>query len=328
VARLLPGTIHQYAPVDIRTWVRRFLRHWRPNLAIFVESEIWPVMIDELHDTRIPHLVVNGRMSDRSFRRWRSLGGATKRVFGRIATVIAQSEADAARFTELGAASVEITGNLKFDVPPPAADAAALARLQAAVGSRPFWLAASTHPGEEAIAGEVHRRFRASGADLVTAIAPRHPERGPAVAAELEALGLAPWLKSRGRPLPAQPSVLIFDTLGELGTLYRAAPIAIVGGSLVARGGQNPIEPALLGTAILHGPLTANFADVYASLDAAGGALRIGGADDILRELGRLLSYKAARRRQAEAGSAVVHGLAGALGRTVAAIEPYLAALR
>lgn len=324
VARLLPAVIHQYAPVDVRPWVRRFLRHWHPDLALFVESEIWPVMVDELHEAETPHVIVNGRLSEKSFRRWRSIGGAARRVFGRITRVLAQSDADARRFAALGATAVEVSGNLKFDVPPPASDPKASAALRDAIGDRPIWLAASTHPGEEAIAAEVHKRLRASGTDIVTAIVPRHPERGPEVAAEMGTLGLEPWLKSRGKLMPGNPSILIIDTLGELGTLYSIAPVAFVGGSLVERGGQNPIEPARLRSAILHGPLTANFADVYDALDGAGGATKVIGVDDLAREVRRLVSDADARRLQIEAATRVVDQLSGALDRTIAALALYL----
>ncbi len=327
-ARLLPeGAVHQFAPVDVRPLVQRFLGHWRPGLAVFVESEIWPVITDELALRRTPHVIVNARLSEHSFQRWRGIGRAPRRVFGRVSLALAQTATDAERLRALGIPEVRVLGNLKFDAPPPAATADAIATLRAALGGRPAWLAASTHPGEEDIIAAAHRRLLAARPDLVTIIVPRHPDRGPAIGAMLRGQGLPALLRSQGTALPSGSGILVADTLGELGLFYRAAPVAFIGGSLVPHGGQNPIEPARLRAAILHGPNVANFADIYRALDESGGALQIGGADDLAGAIAMLMDDEPGRRAQLAAAEAALAPFTGALARTMAALRPYLAAM-
>ncbi|MGV8839513.1 MAG: 3-deoxy-D-manno-octulosonic acid transferase [Bauldia sp.] len=318
--------VHQYSPLDVRPWVDRFLRYWRPSVAIFVESEVWPVTTDQLVIRRIPHVIVNARMSEHSFDRWHSLGGASRRVFGRISLALAQTEADATRIATLGARRVEVLGNLKFDAPPPDAPPEALAALRAAIGDRPVWLAASTHPGEEDIAAQAHDRLKGAWPRLLTIVVPRHPERGPALGELLRGGGRAVSLRSRGEPLPAGDGILLADTLGELGLFYRVAAVSFVGGSLVPRGGQNPIEPVRLGSAVVHGPDTPNFAAVYGALDAGGGAVIVRDAGALAAAVGHLLAEPEERRLQGEAAERALRPFSGALDRTLAALAPFLAA--
>ncbi|MCW5716984.1 MAG: 3-deoxy-D-manno-octulosonic acid transferase [Bauldia sp.] len=318
--------VHQYSPLDVRPWVDRFLRYWRPSLAIFVESEVWPVTTDQLVVRRIPHVIVNARMSQHSFERWNSLGGASRRIFGRISLALAQTDADAARMSELGLRRVETLGNLKFDTPPPDAPPEALGALRTALGDRPVWLAASTHPGEEDIAAQAHDRLRATHPRLLTIIVPRHPERGAALAEQLRSGGRLVSVRSRGEPLPGADGILLADTLGELGLFYRLAPVSFVGGSLVPRGGQNPIEPVRLGSAVVHGPDTPNFASVYGALDAGGGAVIVRDAGALAAAVGHLLAEPEERRLQGEAAERALRPFSGALDRTLAVLAPFLAA--
>lgn len=323
--RALPAAaIHQFAPVDVRPWVRRFLKHWRPILAIFVESEVWPVMTDQLARDLTPHVIVNARMSERSFRSWRRIGRAAKRIFGRIALALAQTTADGDRLRALGVARVEMIGNLKFDAPPPDPDAGELDALRRALGHRPVWLAASTHPGEDEQIIEAHLGLAADFPGLVTIIVPRHPERGAAIAAIARSAGLDVTQRSVDHAMPSEGGVLVADTLGELGLFYLLVPVAFIGGSLVPRGGQNPIEAVKLGSAILHGPDVPNFAEVYAALDAAAGAIVVADAAAIAASVRHLLSDEPARLRQCEQALSALQPLSGALARTVEALEPFL----
>jgi 3-deoxy-D-manno-octulosonic-acid transferase len=223
---------------------------------------------------------------------------------------------------------VFMTGNLKFDVPPPPADPMALSALKRAMRDRAIVLAASTHQGEEKIVIEAHRRLRRTMPNLLTIIAPRHPERGRAVMGEAEEAGMLALLRSRARVPDGGIEIYVADTIGELGLFYRLAPIVFVGGSLVKHGGQNPIEPAKLDCAILHGLYVSNFAAVYAELNRARGAATVTDVDSLTASIERLLEDPDLVRQMAAAAQETVRGLGGALDRTFAAIEPYLVQLR
>ncbi len=323
--RLPGGAIHQYVPLDVVPWVSRFLDHWRPRLAVFVESEIWPTCISELSRRGIPQVLVNGRISARSARRWSRFGAVSEVLFGRLTGVAAQSQGDGERFTALGAAAVSVSGNLKFDGAPLPVDGVELARLEAAMGPRPRWLAASTHPGEEAVAADVHARLKAILPDLLTVIAPRHPTRGDELRRDFTARGLSVASRSLGETPTAATDVYLTDTIGEMGLIYRLAPIAYVGGSLVSRGGQNPIEPARLGRAVLHGPETYNFADVYRELDHESAAVLVRDGSDLAREIGSLLAAPEAIAAQVARAEIVVSRSTGALDRTMTALADWSA---
>jgi 3-deoxy-D-manno-octulosonic-acid transferase len=324
--RLPVGALHQYVPVDVGPWVERFLDHWRPDLAVFVESEIWPATIHALDRRGIPRVLVNARVSERSARRWHLLDGLPRALFGGFALVLAQSEADGERFAGLGAPCVRPTGNLKFDRPPLPVDAAELARLSGLLAGRPVWVAASTHDGEEAIAAAVHARLKTRLADLLTVIAPRHPRRGDEIEAALTAAGLRVARRSRAETPEAETDVYLADTIGEMGLVYRLAPIAFVGGSLVPHGGQNPIEPARLGVAVLHGAAVRNFADLYRALDEGGAARRVADADDLAEAVAALLADESTRAAMIDRAHGIVDRSTGALDRTLAALAPWSAA--
>ena len=324
--RLPAGALHQYVPVDVAPWVERFLDHWRPDLAVFVESEIWPATIRALDRRGIPRVLVNARVSERSARRWHRLDGLPHALFGGFALALAQSDADAERLAGLGVSRVLATGNLKFDRPPLPVDEAELARLGTTLGARPVWVAASTHDGEEAIAATVHARLRSRLAGLLTVIAPRHPRRGDEIAATLAAAGLRVARRSRAETPVGATDVYLADTIGEMGLVYRLAPIAFVGGSLVPHGGQNPIEPARLGVAVLHGAAVRNFADLFRDLDESGGARRVADAEELAATVAALLADEPARTALVERAHAVVARSTGALDRTLAALAPWLAA--
>jgi 3-deoxy-D-manno-octulosonic-acid transferase len=326
--RFPPEVIHQYVPYDSPRYVTRFLDHWRPSLALFIESDLWPNLILSSAARRVPMVLINGRMSQRSFPRWRRAHGAISALLGAFEICLAQSDADAERFSELGARNVITTGNLKLDVPAPPADPMKLDRLMAVTRGRPVVVAASTHPGEEEILIEAHRTLAGFFPPLLTVIVPRHPERGPAVWRMIAAAGLKAALRSRDELPTATTDIYVADTLGELGVFYRLAGAVFMGGSLVPHGGQNPIEAIKLGASIAHGPHVFNFSDVYDALDRAGGARRADGQEALVKQLGQLLADPAARDALSDAASRVVDELGGALERTLAALEPYLLQLR
>jgi 3-deoxy-D-manno-octulosonic-acid transferase len=276
----------------------------------------------------VPMMLINGRLSENSFRRWRYLPVTIGDLLRRLDLCLARTPADAQRFGDLGAPRVVTTGDLKLDGPAPPADRVKLAALQSAVAGRPIIAAASTHAGEETAMIDAHRRLRTNFLSLLTLIAPRHPERGVGVGDIARAAGLRVRLRSRGELPDATTDVYVADTFGELGLIYRLAPIVFVGGSLVKHGGQNPIEPAKLGAAILHGPHVWNFAEIYAALDQAHGAEPVADASKLTASFGTLLTQAEARSRIADAARTTVEALGGGLERTLKSLDPYLMQLR
>jgi 3-deoxy-D-manno-octulosonic-acid transferase len=324
--RLPRGVLHQFMPLDVPLYVRRFLDHWKPDLALFVESDLWPNVVIETSRRDVPMVLVNGRLSENSFRRWNRLPTAIVNLLERFDLCLARTPADGERLSGLGAANVITTGNLKLDVPAPPANSEKLKSLELAIGRRPIMAAASTHAGEEELMIAAHQRLRANFPGLLTMIAPRHPERGPEIAAAAGTLSVA--LRSRGELPKRTTEIYVADTLGELGLLYRMAPVVFVGGSLIKHGGQNPIEAAKLGAAVLHGPHVWNFSEIYAALDQAHGAELVSDANRLTAGLAALLGQPATCQRIAEAGRATVESLGGALGRTLQMLDPYLMQLQ
>jgi 3-deoxy-D-manno-octulosonic-acid transferase len=324
--RLPAGALHQYAPLDSPFFLRRFLAHWRPDAALVAESELWPNMIVELKRIGTPLAMINGRISERSFDRWKRAPGLIGGLLSRFDLCLARSESDGERLMALGAPRVLVAGDIKFDAPALPADRRELAELSGLTSGRQIWIAASTHAGEERIAAEAHKRLIEVFPDALTLIAPRHPERGGEIKREMEAQGLASALRSRGdRPGPGT-SVYICDTIGELGLFYRLAGVVLVGKSFVGGGGQNPIEPARLASAILHGPMVVNFRDAYAALDEAGGALEIARPEALGDALIGLFANTARLRAMARAAGDTVERRAGAVERSMRALAPLLPA--
>src|SRR5437764_2441046 len=218
--RFPPDVIHQYVPYDSPRYVARFLDHWRPSLALFIESDLWPNLILSSAARRLPMVLINGRMSHRSFPRWRRGGGTVAALLGRFEVCLAQSQVDAERFAALGSRTVVVTGNLKLDVPAPSADPVKLERIMMMTRGRPIIVAASTHPGEENILLEAHRTLAGFFPSLLTVIVPRHPNRGEAIARSIPASGLHVSLRSREELPTATTDIYVADTMGELGLVY------------------------------------------------------------------------------------------------------------
>lgn len=277
-ARMPPRTVHQYVPLDVHPWMARFLDHWTPDVAVLTESELWPALITTCWEKRVPLALINARITERSFRRWRAFGtNAARALLARISHVQAQDRASADRLEALGvpANKLEVTGTLKEGSAALPHDESELVRLTALTQGRPLWLAASTHEGEEVFAARAHSDALRSWQRLLLVLVPRHPERGPAIAAALRGAGWKVAQRSENEEILTETQVYLADTLGELGLWYRLCPVSFVGGSLVPVGGHNPFEPAALGSAILHGPYIDNFAEIYERLTVAGGAREI-----------------------------------------------------
>ncbi|MVA99557.1 3-deoxy-D-manno-octulosonic acid transferase [Nitratireductor sp. CAU 1489] len=322
--RLGDRVIHQYVPLDLKPAVSRFLSHWSPDLAIIAESEIWPMTILELGARRVPQVLVNGRLSDRSFAAWKKRNHLAEALLENLAHVVAQSETDGERFTALGARPVTVSGNLKVDTDPPLVDQACLARIGGEIGARPSWAAVSTHEGEEAVAADVHALLKSRHPDILTIIVPRHPERGDALLARFAEKGLKVARRSRDEPVTPDTDILLGDTIGEMGLYLRLTEIAFVGRSLLAEGGQNPLEPAMLDTAVLSGKNVQNFRDAYQQLIERGGARLVHDRDMLAGAVNFLLNNEGKRREMIVAGRAAVEDMRGALATTLRALEPYI----
>jgi len=324
-AEALPArAFHQYLPVDRPAWVRRFLDYWRPDAVVWVESDFWPNALQEIRTRDIPAALVNARMSARSYKRWQKFPADAKRVLSSFRVCLAPDEDQAAQLRVLGAGHVDITGNLKDAAAPLNADATELERLKALIGARPVWHAASTHPGEEDIAGEVHAALKAAFPDLLTIITPRHPTRGSGVAKALRTHGLTVAQRSLGQDIAADSDIYVADTMGELGLMYRLSTVVFVGGSLVPHGGQNLREPAKLHCAVLHGPHIFNFLNVAAQLTAVGAARLVADAEALRLAVNALLAEPAAADAMAEAASLAVDQSQSVLDAAATALEPVL----
>ena len=322
--RLGADVIHQYVPLDLKPAISRFLEYWHPDLAIMVESEIWPMTILELGKRHIPQVLVNARISDRSFPRWKRRHAIADALFENFALVIAQSETDADRFRTLGALPVMVSGNLKVDTDAPPADLAVLKSYRDQIKGRPTWAAISTFEGEEAAAGNVHRVLKERTPGLLTIIVPRHPERCDAIDDMLTARGLKVARRTRGDALTPDTDVFLGDTIGEMGLYLRMTEIAFVGRSLLAEGGQNPLEPAMLGCAILSGGNVQNFRDTYQMLAKNGSAKIIRDVEMLAKGVNYLLVNDEVRRKMIDAGLETVHEMRGALSATIRGLEPYI----
>ncbi len=322
--RLPDRAMHHYVPVDRMPYVRRFLDHWRPDLVLWVESEIWPNLLSEIGHRQIPAALINARLSERSFGRWKHAPGTIRSLLSAFPIILPWNDATADRLRKLGVQQIGPVGNLKFSADPLPVDALALDDLRSAAGNRPLWLAASTHEGEEQLCAQAHRRLAASVDRPLTVIAPRHPARGPAIAERMTTLGLTATLRSTGALPDADTEIYISDTMGEMGTMLRLSPIVFVGGSLVPHGGHNPIEPAQLASAILYGPHMANFAEITGQLGEADAAVQVADAAGLGDTICWLMSEPAERARLAGAAGAVAARNAGVIDTMMDALEPLL----
>ena len=319
---------HQFLPLDHPPSVARFLDHWRPDLALWVESELWPNLILETRRRGIPMALLNARMSARSARGWQRARGLIAALLGGFDLVLAQDAAQAERLKALGARAADTVGDLKAAAAVPAAPGPVLDDLKARIAGRPVWLAASTHEGEEEPVAAAHRALRERFPDLLTLLAPRHPARADQIAAALQDFRVA--RRSAGALPGPETEIYLIDTLGELGLFYRLAPIVLVAGSLGAPGsigGHNPLEAAQLGCAVIFGPDTVNCAASAGALEQEGAALRLGEAGALAETLGRLLADPETAAKMGAAGLAVAETNRGVIDRVLQKLEPLIAPL-
>lgn len=330
VADRLRGTVaHRYFPLDLPGPVRRAIDAVRPRFFIGMETELWPNFLRALARRGVPAMIANGRISDRSFRRYHRVRFLTARMLRDIAVFAMQSQEDARRIIALGAppGRVVVTGNLKTDLTP--AESGGEAVWQPLLGlttNEPVWIAGSTHRGEETVVLDAYARLRRRYPDLVLLLAPRHPERVP----EVERLAADRQLATvRRSELPAsreRAPVIVLDTVGELAKIYSVASVVFVGGSLVPTGGHNMLEPALLRKPVLYGPHTTNFRESAELLLGAGGAVLVDEPERLELRVAELLADPARRSRMGEAGLHAVIGRQGALKQIMQLVERHLVA--
>lgn len=322
--RLPKGAFHQFIPLDHPDFCARFLDHWQPDLAVWVESEFWPNLILATRDRGIPMALVNARMSPKSFEGWSKYPKIASVILNSFSLVLAQDQETAVRLQSLGARHAISAGNLKNDAPALPAKASALASLHNLVLDRPVWLAASTHPGEEDIIAETHIAMAPDLPDLLTIIVPRHPDRGADIAAMLENRGLQANQRSRNHLPGDKTDVYIADTIGELGVFYRLTETVFIGGTLVPHGGQNPIEAARLNCAIMAGPHRFNFEEAFAALAEADALFDVNDASSLSATIKRLLGNDTLRHRRAAAARKVAEASSGVAERVAGELLPLL----
>jgi 3-deoxy-D-manno-octulosonic-acid transferase len=316
---------HCYLPYDLPWAAARFLDRVQPRLAVIMETELWPNHIHQCARRGIPVALANARLSERSARGYARFAKLTAPMLAELSLVAVQTAAEAERFRSLGARPecVEVTGSIKFDlrIDPELLDRAAALRGQWQAESRPVWIAASTHAGEDEIVLAAHRQLLKLNPDALLILVPRHPERFGSVFELCQRQGFSTQRRSSGAPLAAGDQVLLGDTMGELLFLYALADLAFVGGSLVANGGHNLLEPAALGKPVLSGPHLFNFLEIAAQLREAGALREVADADDLAQQIEQLWRAPEATQAMREAGLAVMQRNQGALARLLAGLE-------
>lgn len=318
---------HVYLPYDLPGSVNRFLKTVDPKLVIIMETELWPNLISKLHQRKIPLIIANARLSERSAAGYQKLGSFVRTMLQKITLIAAQNQEDGERFIELGLkrSHLHVTGSLKFDIsvtPELAARAVALRRQWAA--HRPVWIATSTHEGEETIILETHKKLLTQFPQLLLILVPRHPERFPKAEQLTREAGLKYTLRSTDAVPDAQTQVVIGDTMGELMLLYGIADLAFVGGSLVERGGHNPLEAAAHAIPVIMGPHTFNFKNICAKLDQAEGLITVTDSESMATAIASLLNDEDYRRYYGRHAVEVLHENQGALLRLLTLLSPYL----
>lgn len=317
---LLGSCERRYLPYDTPWAVTRFLKHYRPVFGLIMETELWPNLIAACAQRQIPLLLINARLSARSARRYARLGGLTRTALQHLRQIGAQTEADAARLRQLGAENISICGNLKFDLAAPIEQQTRAQEWRAAIGGRPVVLCASTREGEEALLLKAWQQ--ASPAALLI-IVPRHPQRFDDVTAFALQAGLRTERRSTGLPTAAT-QVWIGDSMGEMAAYYAVADVALIGGSLLDFGSQNLIEACAMGTPVLLGPSTYNFAEAAANALACGAAITVDDAEDFVAKAMALLNDDARCAAMGAAGKEFTQAHRGATERTMRLIEAVL----
>lgn len=323
-SRLPKNVIHQYVPIDRTVCVDRFLNNWKPKLAFFVESELWPNLIIQTHKTGCTLIQINARISAHSFTKWKKYPDIIKSMLECFSISIAQSEVDKERLSALGAKKTICLGNLKFAAPTLPADPSETGKVLSMLGSRNIWLAASTHEGEEEFIIRAHKILKAKYPDLLTIIAPRHAVRGAEIAQFLKSEKLQFVQRSKNEIITPQAEIYLADTMGELGIFYRLANIVFMGGSLVEHGGQNPLEAARLECAILTGTHFQNFKRIYSEMIENNCVQVVSGGGDLAAKISEMFENPNILKIQAQTALEYMESKDGIIESYMTEIEPYI----
>lgn len=284
--------IHQFVPIDHPIWVKRFLNYWHPDMAIFMESEIWPNIIEQLKNRKIPSLIVNARLSEKSFKSWSRIKETAEEIFSTFDLILTQTKTDTDHFKKFGA-NAKTSGNIKLNAKELPVDIEDLKTFQTAIEGRSVWLYASTHAGEEELAAQTHVTLRKSFPNLLTIIVPRHPVRSGVIKEKLTAMGVTVTTRDKEKNLPRKDTdIYLANTLGELGLFYRAAPISMIGRSFSndGGGGHNPIEAAQLGSIVLTGPNIQFQKNLFNPMFLEGAAIQVKKKPDLAKTISLFLT--------------------------------------
>ncbi|EJW21361.1 hypothetical protein IMCC14465_11570 [alpha proteobacterium IMCC14465] len=316
--------IHQYVPMDHPGFAKRFVKHWRPDIGLFVESEIWPNLMHRAEQNNVPLFLINARMSQNSFKNWKRFPISVRHLLNQFNLILAQDSHSCVRYEMLGAKRIITAGNLKYDTPPLPYKATELQKLNQAIGNRPIWLAASTHETEEVSVAETHKNLKDKHPGLLSIIAPRHPQRGESLVKQLTEMNLTIARRSENQTIKADTDIYLADTIGDMGLLYRLCEIAFIGGTLTPRGGQNPLEAARLNTAIFYGPSTENFSEMFTLMKDEDAGRAITTQNDMTDMVDLLLSDATFRKKLSTNALKLIDKNKGATEETLTAVTPFL----
>ncbi|MBO5997999.1 MAG: 3-deoxy-D-manno-octulosonic acid transferase [Alphaproteobacteria bacterium] len=320
--RLPKGAFHQYVPVDLPMYTTRFIKHFHPDLAFFFESDFWPNMLMDAHKAGIPMILLNGRISDKSFKAWQKALFFIQPLLNLFTFGLGQTREDAYRMEKLGFKKTDCVGNIKFAAIPAPYSEDEVKNLRAQIGARFVWLAGSTHDDEEMQAAEIHQKLAAKYSNLLTIIVPRHPERCDDLEQKMKALGLSVHRRSRNEDMNAD--IFLGDTIGEMGLFYRLSDFVFVGGSLVEFGGQNMLEPMRIGACTIIGPYAFNFKEIVQRAKDAGALLVVKDKDDLARALDELQTCPEEVKSMCQIGRTFANSETAVLQRVIDVLTPYL----
>lgn len=279
--RLPERAFHQFIPIDNPIFTTRFVRHWQPDVALWFESELWPAVLSSIKRKNIPLILINGRISNKSFKRWQQFDFICKELLNCFTLCLGQSEEDAYRLRVLGAQNSICLGNLKYAGLPLPIDEAKRAEFIEQAGKRHMWLASATHDDEEVRIAKVHKRLKQKFPDLLTVIAPRHPQRGDEIKEKINSLELKAALRSKNEKITPETDVYIANTIGEMGIWYDVINIVFIGGSLIPHGGQNFMEPSRVRDAVIVGPHMHNFTDAMNRAKKADAVIQVTDTEEL-----------------------------------------------
>lgn len=291
--RLPERAFHQFIPIDNPVFTNRFVKHWHPDVALWFESEFWPAVLSSIKRRNIPLILINGRISNKTFKRWQQFDFVCKELLSCFSLCLGQSEEDAYRLRVLGAPETVCLGNLKYAGLPLPIDEKSREDMLKQIGKRPFWLASSTHEDEEVRLAKLHKRLKEKFPDLLLIIAPRHPNRGEQIVEDIQKLGLSATLRSKQEKITPKTDVYVANTIGEMGLWYDLAKIVFIGGSLIPHGGQNFIEPSRVRDAVIVGPHMHNFTDAMNRAKKADAVMQVNDTAEMEELLTELLQNEA-----------------------------------